>query len=149
MRSLGRVVGLGLLVAAGWAGPGSRAAEEGGAKVLTGECLCGAVKYRVDGPIRECNYCDCRGCQRALGALRTPWVVVPRAALTITQGETRRFRGDQAKYPGCEAHGERAFCPTCGSHLFWYGDRGDTVDLVAGTLDDPSVFQPTEPAAAP
>ena len=143
MRDVSRVMVLALLVGGLLAGRGHTADEERG-RVMTGECLCGAIKYRVEGPILECNTCDCRGCQRALGALATPWVVVPRQSLTILQGEPVRFRGDQEQYPKCDGHGERAFCSRCGSHLFWYGDQGETVDIVAGTLDDTSVFRPKE-----
>jgi hypothetical protein len=112
--------------------------------VLTGECLCGAVKYRVDGSIRQGNFCDCPGCRRASGALRVPWIVVVRKDLKVTTGQLQRVRGDKARYRKCEAHGERAICPACGTNLFWYGDRGDSVDIAAWTLDDLSVFKPDQ-----
>lgn len=139
-----RLLARGLLVLAGLGlVAGGRAAGERGARVVTGQCLCGRVTYVVEGPILDCNYCDCRGCQRASGALKTPWVVMPRAGLKVT-GEVARIRGDKARYDRCEEHGERTFCPHCGSNVFWLGDRGETVDLTAGCLDDPSLFKPKE-----
>jgi hypothetical protein len=117
--------------------PDAAREEEG----FTGRCLCGAVHYRVTGQERKCNYCDCKGCRRVSGAERVGWVVVPRSSLKVT-GQTKRVRGDAKEYPKCDAHGVRMFCPDCGTHLFWQGDRGDTVDIVAGSLDDSSIFQP-------
>jgi hypothetical protein len=35
---------------------------------LEGGCLCGAVRYRLNGEIEESAYCHCRTCQRQSGA---------------------------------------------------------------------------------
>ena len=109
---------------------------------LTGSCLCGKVKYQIKGKVLDQNYCDCTGCQHTSGALRTPWMVFERSAMTLTAGKLANVRGDTQKYTQCEVHGQRGFCPDCGSHMFWFSDRGDTIDVAAGCLDDTSVFKP-------
>jgi hypothetical protein len=39
----------------------------------------------------------------------------------------------------------RYFCETCGSQIFGSGPPGDPrLSIYAGTLDDPSVFRPTD-----
>ncbi len=110
------------------------------AVAITGQCLCGAITYRVEGPILEHNQCGCRGCQKATGALQTPWLVVHESDFALTAGAPKRV--SNPTYGGCENHGEHAFCPDCGTQLFWFRDGGGKVDITAGSLDDPSVFQP-------
>ncbi len=127
-------------VAAGSAAAETKGEEQPESVTFTGRCLCGAVTYRVEGVIRDMNYCDCRGCQVASGAFKAPWVVVHRDAMAIS-GETARVRGDRKRYPKCDRHGERVFCPRCGTQLCWYPDRGSTVDITAGTMDDTSIFK--------
>ena len=66
MRSrLGTVIAA--LLALAVAGARAEDAKERPAKPITGQCHCGRVKYRVQGPVVKCSYCDCGGCQRATG----------------------------------------------------------------------------------
>ena len=109
---------------------------------MTGQCHCGHVKYRVQGPILDHNYCSCRGCQRATGTLKAPFVVVAKASFKVTAGTPSLYRADSGVK--CDAHGSWHFCPKCGTQVFWMGDKGDRVDIFAGTLDDPDIFQPKE-----
>ena len=42
--------------------------------VTDGGCLCGAVRYRLEGPPLHADYyCHCRMCQRAAGAPVVAW----------------------------------------------------------------------------
>jgi len=136
---------MGLLAASLAAGEDAAAAKPPATKkqaagTMTGQCHCGHVKYRVQGPIRKCSTCDCRGCQRATGALRVPFVTVLRSAFTITQGEPKPFRGTSKAQ--CDVNGVWHFCPRCGTQVFWKPHKGNLVDIFAGTLDDTSVFKP-------
>ena len=38
---------------------------------------------------------------------------------------------------------QRWFCAACGSQLGWHCEDDGTVDLTAGSLDDPGVIEPT------
>jgi hypothetical protein len=60
------------------------------------------------------------------------------SAVRLT-GETRQFRSKGER--GVDA--VRNFCPVCGSLLFG-GEVGvsDLINIYAGSLDDPSMFQP-------
>ena len=118
----------------------SGAAREGVAKQISGSCHCGHVRYEAQGPIVKASYCDCRGCQKATGTLKAPFVTVRRPAFKVTAGKPSRFRADSGVK--CDAHGEWHFCPKCGTQVFWKGDKGKEVDIFAGTLDDPAVFKP-------
>ena len=109
-------------------------------KPMTGQCHCGHVKYQAQRPVLKCSYCDCRGCQRATGTLKAPFISVRRSAFTIIAGEPSGFRA--ASGVKCDAHGQWHFCPKCGTQIFWKGHKGNEVDIFAGTLDDTTLFQP-------
>jgi len=92
----------------------------------TGGCLCGAVRYSVDGPLRDAMGCHCTLCRRQSGHFIAA-TSVPRANLTV-EGEAALTWF--ASSPGHR----RGFCATCGSHLFW--DSGtDRMGIFAGSLD--------------
>lgn len=105
-----------------------------------GQCHCGEIRYEAVGPIIRCTYCDCRGCQRAAGALQVPYVTVQRAKFTITAGQPLEFRASSGEK--CDCHGVWNFCPRCGTPVFWKGDKTEEIDIFAGTLDDTKLFQP-------
>ena len=106
-------------------------------QTLTGQCHCGAVKYEAKGPVVKSSHCDCRGCQRATGAIQIPFVTVFRSGFILTTGKTTEFRSDIDK--DCDGYGTWHFCAACGTQLFWKGDKGDHLDVFAGTLDDTAV----------
>jgi hypothetical protein len=97
--------------------------------VTTGGCLCGAVRYRVDGPLGEAGACHCAECRRASGHF-IAGVSVARDDLTV-EGEVRWF----ASTPGVV---RRGFCPACGSNLFWDRLAAPTIDIWCGTIDGAS-----------
>ena len=44
---------------------------------LQGSCLCGEVRFKIDGPLMRSSHCHCRQCQKAHDApFRTPARVV-------------------------------------------------------------------------
>ena len=42
----------------------------------SGGCQCGAVRFRVEGPLGDASVCHCRMCQKAFGAFYAPLVSV-------------------------------------------------------------------------
>jgi len=106
--------------------------------MMTGGCLCGAVRYEVAADPVYTGHCHCRSCQRASGAGHSTYVGVLRAALTV-RGETRFY----AATGGSGLQALRHFCPVCGSQIFGTGEMDPgTATLYAGSLDDPSVIRP-------
>ena len=87
------------------------------AKVFTGGCLCGAVKYEVRGPLRPVTACHCEQCRR------TDFVLVEDRGLEWYQSS---------------AWARRGFCKQCGSSLFWAPVDDRQISLMAGTLDQPT-----------
>ena len=58
-------------------------------KTLEGSCLCGGVRFAVDGPIRGIGQCHCSLCRKASGTNGTMVFVVPAAGFRWLEGEDR------------------------------------------------------------
>ena len=82
----------------------------------TGGCLCGAVRYAVDGEPTHVGRCHCADCRKESGSAFTVYAQWP------------SDRGELATYEG------RSFCPRCGSRLGCFDHEGD-VEIRIGTLD--------------
>ena len=96
---------------------------------VEGGCLCGAVRYRVEGPLRPVIACHCTQCRKTSGH-HVAATSAPRGSVAI-EGEPRWYASS--------ADARRGFCPVCGSNLFWDGP-GTHLAVFAGTLDgDPGV----------
>ena len=95
-----------------------------------GACLCGAIRYSVDGPLRSVIVCHCGQCRRWSGH-----VVAASAAsrATVTVGATEALSWYESS-PGVR----RGFCRNCGSSLFWDDEKAPTISIMAGTLDPPT-----------
>lgn len=95
----------------------------------TGSCLCGAVRYRVSGPLRPVIACHCVQCRKTSGH---------HVAATSAPRESVEIDGEVAWYRSSDT-ARRGFCPICGSNLFWDGP-GENLSIFAGTLDgDPGI----------
>jgi hypothetical protein len=107
-------------------------------EIVTGGCLCGAVRYEVQGKPLFAVHCHCRDCQRASGTGHVPVMGMARASFKVT-GKPNSYTVQGTSGLKTTRH----FCPTCGSLLFGMADMApESVSVYVGTLDDPSVFQP-------
>ena len=101
--------------------------------MLTGSCLCRAIRYEVTIPITELRQCHCTDCQKVSGAGGTVNALIPSSAFRITRGEPKRFT--KLADSGRTLH--RFFCGECGSPLFSRRElTPDTTVLRIGALDD-------------
>lgn len=94
---------------------------------MRGSCLCGAVEYETDAPLRPVIACHCTQCRKTSGHF---WAAtsVPRAALRVT-------REDGLAWFQSSETARRGFCRLCGSSLFWDPVGGDAISIGAGTID--------------
>src|SRR5919206_3459002 len=101
--------------------------------MLTGSCLCGAVRYTINADVSELRACHCTHCQKSSGAGGSVNAVLSASAFNLTQGTPKRF--------DCKADSGRTlyryFCGDCGSPI--YSQRANNPDMVvvrAGTFDN-------------
>jgi hypothetical protein len=107
--------------------------------MITGGCLCGALRYRAAGEARMQGLCHCRNCQRLGGGGHAGWLCFDEGAVTV-EGATRHY----ATTGGSGRTATRFSCPTC--HSIVYGTAEvmpGLINLYAGSLDDTSQFKPT------
>lgn len=102
-------------------------------RMMTGSCLCRAVRYEFSAPTLSVH-CHCSRCRKANGAAFGSILRVPIASFRVVAGEGSL--GHYESSPGCE----RSFCKVCGSHLFVVRPALGRVHLRLGTVDgDPGV----------
>lgn len=97
----------------------------------TGQCLCGAVRYEVHGPLRDVLICHCQECRRWHGHF-SAFTAAPRDQLVVVEPRGLRWTPS----PDSDAQARRGFCGECGSSLFWDPPAGATISIAVGTLDD-------------
>jgi len=99
-------------------------------KISTGGCLCGAVRYKVKGPLRNIVNCHCSMCQKLHGVYGAH-SKARKLNLTFTKEE------GLAWYKTSEI-ARRGFCKQCGSSLFWEPFEHEAMGILAGSLDGPT-----------
>ena len=104
---------------------------------LTGRCCCGFVRYAAQGRPRFETNCHCETCRRTSGAAFLTW-------FTIAASGYRVIAGEPAGYASSE-HGERTFCPRCGTPLTFRSSRSpEDIDVTTCSLDDPLRVPPQD-----
>lgn len=94
---------------------------------VTGGCLCGAVRYRLQPPLRSVVACHCGQCRRTSGNYVSA-TAVPRDRFALSNDEGLKW------YRSSE-RAQRGFCAECGSSLLWSADGRDTITIMSGTID--------------
>jgi hypothetical protein len=112
---------------------------DGVTHMYTGGCLCGALRYEARGEPRAQGYCCCGDCRKASGSGFVPFLNFPPDSVLFSgkmmHSLARSLRGPDAV---------RNRCATCGSLVFGGPvGRAEFHTIYAGSLDDPSLFQPT------
>ena len=102
--------------------------------MATGSCLCGTVRYQIDGPYQWMTHCHCSMCRRHHGSLFGTTLGTAPENFRWLQGEDAivHFRTSPAF--------ERPFCRHCGSAL--PDTSGAMIVCPAGTLDDDPEMRP-------
>jgi hypothetical protein len=97
---------------------------------LTGGCLCGGVRYRIDGECRDIICCHCENCRRTHGHVAA-YTALSQSALTLLAADTLQW------YHDASPDTYRGFCNRCGASLFWDARDGrERISVAAGSLDD-------------
>jgi hypothetical protein len=95
-----------------------------------GSCLCGAVRFEVQGELPPPDACHCTMCRKHSGHYFASSDVL-RRNLTLRGGEHVRWYRSSEKV-------RRGFCGTCGSSLFFDPLERDWIGVAMGAFDKPT-----------
>ena len=96
-----------------------------------GSCLCGAVRFTVEGDLAAPSACHCSRCRKHTGHYEAG-TDVPRSALTVTGEDSITW------YWSSDKKVRRGFCSVCGSSLFFDIIRVDRIGINMGVFDTPT-----------
>lgn len=106
---------------------------------IRGSCLCGDVRYQLDGPPQFINHCHCSMCRKVHGAAFGSFLHADGRGFRWTAGEALVKTYEST--PG----NLRAFCTRCGSNLpvLEHDDEDGLHAIIpAGGLDDDPGVRP-------
>ncbi|SEC70438.1 MULTISPECIES: GFA family protein [unclassified Beijerinckia] len=95
-----------------------------------GSCLCGAIKYAVNGELGDAVYCHCSRCRKASGSAFAANSAIADTSFKIVSGNERlkTFSTSEGVH--------RTFCSACGSPIMSRRDSlPGVLRLRLGTLD--------------
>ncbi len=104
--------------------------------MIRGSCLCGQVRFQLDGGIEMINNCHCSMCRKSHGAAFGSFLHA------AGQGFRWTAREDLVTTYQSSEGNVRAFCGTCGSNMPVLEGGGSHVTIPAGSLDDDPGVRP-------
>jgi hypothetical protein len=96
-----------------------------------GNCPCGAVRFTIDGPIRDVIVCHCDACRRATGG---PWPASAARRRDLTVANNAALVWERAAVS--EFGASRGRCRDCHTVVFWDAPERETVSFGAALLAD-------------
>ena len=102
--------------------------------MITGSCLCGAVRWRMEGPYARMSNCHCSMCRKAHAAPFATYIIVERDKYELLSG------ADAVCIYQSSSRMHRKFCSKCGSVTPF--DAGEYEVVPAGCLDDDPGIRP-------
>jgi hypothetical protein len=99
-------------------------------EMRSGGCLCGGIRYQLNGNCRDIINCHCENCRRTHGHIAA-YTSVNLSDLIFTSQRTLQWYHDESPDT------YRGFCNHCGASLFWDARDGRRrISVAAGSLDD-------------
>ena len=106
-----------------------------------GGCLCGAVRYRIEGELAPIQICHCSQCRKAQGTPFVTNIPVPEARFSLLSGaeQLKAFESSPGK--------QRVFCGNCGSPVYSRTDKlPGVLRIRAGLLEGELATRPANHA---
>ncbi|MGI9115923.1 MAG: GFA family protein [Chthoniobacterales bacterium] len=104
--------------------------------VISGGCLCGAVRYEGRGAPYNVTHCHCADCRKSAGAPFVTWASFPREDFRFIRGEPRTVSW---------AGRLRSFCSDCGTSLtFLSGSDATEIDVTVASFDEAERVSPAD-----
>ncbi|NIZ14343.1 GFA family protein [Phaeobacter sp. HF9A] len=105
--------------------------------LTTGQCLCGTVRFQIDGAFESFFLCHCSRCRKDSGSAHSANLFSSTARLAWVSGEenVKAFHLPGTRHVKC-------FCTTCGSALPVAQAADGVLMVPAGALDSPINIRP-------
>lgn len=104
----------------------------------SGSCLCGKVRFEIDGEFESFYLCHCEYCRKGTGSAHAANLFSSTATLRWIAGEdnVRQYQLPQTRH-------WKAFCTTCGSAAPMLQMNGKLLMVPAGSLNTDVRIKPT------
>ncbi len=98
--------------------------------MITGSCLCGGIRFEIDGDVTMSRYCHCENCRKFSGTGKAAWGLAKSAEFSQTAADTELGKFDAG------SGSLRTFCRSCGSPL-WFEPKAlpDFIGIALGAID--------------
>ncbi len=107
--------------------------------MIHGSCLCGGVKYRINGRLSDARFCHCSMCRKAHGSAFRARTTVKAADFEFVEGS------ELVTFYESSPGNRRGFCRMCGSPIVSKIDAlPDYYSLPLGALDDDPGIRPMQ-----
>ncbi|RZF21345.1 MULTISPECIES: GFA family protein [Halobacteriovorax] len=102
-----------------------------------GSCLCGKIKFDLEGSFESFFLCHCKYCQKDTGSAHAANLFTTNSKLSWLSGEdlVKTFNLPQTRHV-------KSFCTNCGSAVPSIQNNGDLIVVPAGSLDVPVSIKP-------
>ena len=109
--------------------------------MISGGCLCGAVRFEVARFVGPFELCHCSRCRKASGSAFAAMIGVKTDDFSWVSGrdEIQRYEAPVEKRP---PGFHTAFCRRCGSPMPSFESTDDWFEVAAGILDDDPGLRP-------
>ena len=97
---------------------------------MRGSCLCQAVVFEMQPPLRPVILCHCAQCRKTSGHF---W-----AATSVLHQQFSLITDEGLVWFQSSAKAQRGFCGRCGSSLFWQPEGEARISIAAGAIDGPT-----------
>ena len=103
----------------------------------SGSCLCGAVRFAIEGDFEHFYLCHCQHCRKDTGSAHAANLFSSTATLQWLSGQDRItvFNLPNTRHRHC-------FCATCGTALPDMQMNGTLLKVPAGSLDSDVLIRP-------
>ncbi|KAF2659902.1 hypothetical protein K491DRAFT_775153 [Lophiostoma macrostomum CBS 122681] len=108
-----------------------------------GGCMCGNVRYSVEGDPVKTALCHCTDCRKITGSTYSTNAIYPEGGFKVTEGTTKQHSKTADGGNTITSH----FCGDCGSTMWREGATFPGLKVIkVGTLDDIDALAKAKPS---
>lgn len=97
--------------------------------MVSGNCLCGKVRYEITGPIGDIVHCHCETCRKAHGAAFS-------SVASVNDDDFKLSGADSLNSYESSKGKKRFFCSNCGTQIYAKRENTQHIILRLGSLNE-------------